>query len=147
MVVANALSGLRRLALDCTRQDTAAWLLEHHPSEEVRLAAARLLRDRWTTLAPGALARCAAKDVSGLVAVECSAPPAGEAAWTWPIVADVGVLVVSTGQSEPTARAPFALVRADGFIRSGTSDRRGAVWEAWAPRGPLRLTLPAVFTD
>jgi cellulose synthase operon protein C len=147
MVIANALSGLRRLALDCPRHDSAAWLLEHHPSEEVRVAAARLLRDRWTTLAPGALARCAAKDVSGLVAVECSAPPAGEGAWTWPSIADVGVLVVSTGESEPTARAPFALVRADGLIRSGTSDRRGAVWEASAPRGPLRLTLPAVFAD
>jgi HEAT repeat protein len=147
MVMANALSGLRRLALDCPTHDSAAWLLEHHPSEEVRMAAARLLRDRWTTVAPGALARCAAKDVSGLVAVECSATAAGEAALAWPIVADVGVLVVATGQREPTARAPFALVHADGFIRSGTSDRRGAVWEASAPRGPLRLTLPAVFTD
>lgn len=147
MVIANALAGLRRLGLACPKQDRAAWLLEHHPSEEVRLAAARLIRDRWSASAPGALARCAAKDVSGLVAVECKAPPIGEAAWTWPVVADVGVLVVLTGQSEPTARAPFALVRADGFIRSGTSDRRGAVWEAWAPRGALRLTLPAVFTD
>jgi hypothetical protein len=63
------------------------------------------------------------------------------------VVVDVAVLVVNTGETTPVARAPFALVRSDGFIRSGTSDRRGAVWEAAAPRGPLRLTLPGVFAE
>jgi HEAT repeat protein len=147
MVLANALAGLRRLALSCPKPEVAAWLLEHHPSDEVRLTAARLLRDRWAAIAPQALARCAAKDVSGLVALECTAPAADETALSWQSVQDVGVLVVPTGATAPTPRAPFALVRADGFIRSGTSDRRGAVWEAAAPRGPLRLTLPAVFAE
>jgi HEAT repeat protein len=147
MVLANALAGLRRLALACPKPELAAWLLEHHPSDEVRRAAARLIRDRWAASVPQALARCAAKDVSGLVALECTALPADDAALSWHSVQDVGVLVVPTGETTPTARAPFALVRADGFIRSGTSDRRGAVWEAAAPRGPLRLTLPAVFAE
>ncbi|HTV26041.1 MAG TPA: HEAT repeat domain-containing protein, partial [Polyangiaceae bacterium] len=146
MVLANALSGVRRLGLTCPKPEVAAWWLEHHPSEEVRLAAARLIRDRWTALAPGALGRCAAKDVSGRVAIECAAPASTEPA-PRDAVADVGVLVVNTGETEPAARAPFALVRADGFIRSGMSDRRGAVWEASAPRGPLRLTLPGVFVE
>jgi hypothetical protein len=147
IVLANALSGLRRLGLSCPQPEVAAWLLEHHPSDEVRLAAARLIRDRWAVSAPQALARCAAKDVSGKVALECSAPAVPEAALSWPNVSDVGVLVVPTGEASPIPRAPFALVRADGSIRCGTSDRRGAVWEASAPRGALRLTLPAVFAE
>lgn len=146
MVLVNTLTGLHRLGLSCPKPDAAAWWLEHHASEEVRLAAARLLRDRWTSLEPAALARCAAKDVSGRVAIECAATanavpaPSGT-------VSDVGVLVVTSGEPSPVPRAPFALVRGDGFIRCGMSDRRGAVWEASAPRGPLRLTLPGVFVE
>jgi cellulose synthase operon protein C len=147
MVLANALSGLRRLGLSCPKPEVAAWLLEHHPSDEVRLAAARLIRDRWSASAPQALSRCAAKDVSGLVAVECTAPAVPATELEWETVPDVGVLVVPIGEASPTPRAPFALVRADGSIRSGTSDRRGAVWEPSVPRGPLRLTLPAVFAE
>jgi HEAT repeat protein len=146
IVLANALAGLRATHLACPAPDAAAWLLEHHASDEVRLAAARLLRDRWTAVAPGALARCAAKDPSGLVAAECSAPAARDAT-PQSTIADVGVLVVPTGETSPAAQVPFALVRADGLIRCGTSDRRGAVWETSAPGGPLRLTLPAVFAD
>lgn len=150
MVLANALAGLRQLSATCARAEAAAWWLEHHPSEEVRLAAARLIRDRWTSLAPGALSRCASRDVSGRVAIECAASPGAEPSDPRPVsgdVADVGVLVVNTGETSPVPRAPFALVRADGFIRSGMSDRRGAVWEASAPRGSLRLTLPGVFVE
>ena len=73
MVLANAMAGLRRLGVSCPKPEAATWWLEHHPSEEVRLEAARLLRDRWTELEPLALSRCAAKDVSGRVATECAA--------------------------------------------------------------------------
>lgn len=145
LVLANTLSGLRWLGIQCPEPEAAAWWLEHHSSEEVRLAAARLLRDRWTTVAPGALSHCAAKDVSGRVALECASPSI-EVAMN-DRVSDVGVLVVNTGETEPAPLSPFALVRADGFIRSGSADRRGAVWEASAPRGPLRLTLPGVFAN
>src|SRR5690606_16439330 len=130
----NALSGLRRLGVVCPEPQAATWWLEHHPSDEVRLAAARLIRDRWTELAPAALRQCASKDVAGRVAAECLSPAAaaGAAALASEAadVADVGVLVADTGDVSPTPRAPFALVRGDGFVRSGTSDRRGAVWEA-----------------
>jgi hypothetical protein len=148
-VQANALAGLRLSAAQCTSLDAPAWLLEHHPSDEVRLAAARLIREQahWAQGATFPLERCAAKDASGSVAAEC--------ARTMPITSkpapddhlEVGVLVVPTGSRAPAARVPFALVRADGYIRSGTSDRRGSISEASTPPGPLRLTVPAVFAD
>jgi HEAT repeat protein len=149
-VQANALTGLRWTDAACPNLETPAWLLEHHPAEEVRLAAARLLRDRprWAEGTPDPLARCAAKDVSGRVASACGSL----AQATWDAESDartvaVAVLIVPPGSTSPASRVPFALVRADGFIRSGVSDRRGAVSEVSAPRGPVRLTLPAAFSD
>jgi HEAT repeat protein len=150
-VLANALAGLRVAGLSCPGPAAATWLLEQHPSDEVRLAAARLIRERWAELAPAELARCAAKDVSGRVAAECAQrvdagaqarAPNGAARIT-----DMTVLVVPTGEASPSPQVAFALVRADGLIRCGTSDRRGALWEPTAPRGELRLTLPAVFAE
>ncbi len=145
----NALTGLRMSAAQCTSSGAPAWLLEHHPSDEVRLAAARLIRDQphWAQGTTGSLERCAAKDASGSVAAECartvpsSSQPAPEE------LLEVGVLIVPTGSHAPAPRVPFALVRADGYIRSGTSDRRGSISEVSTPRGPLRLTVPAVFAD
>jgi len=170
-VLVNALAGLRLAGTACRRAELPAWLLQHHPSDEVRIAAAALIRER-SELTPGAasiLARCVRKDVSGRVAAACNSSqrsslraagasespsepasaarsPASESLALGPTVA-VSVLVVPTGSSIPTARAPFALVRADGLIRSGTSDRRGSVSEAAAPRGALRLAVPAVFAE
>src|SRR5690606_25133414 len=80
MVLVNALSGLRRLGVVCPEPQAATWWLEHHPSDEVRLAAARLIRDRWTELAPAALRQCASKDVAGRVAAECLSPAAAAGA-------------------------------------------------------------------
>lgn len=146
-VRANALAGLRLTHAECPERETPAWLLEHDPSEEVRTAAARLLRDRpyWAEESPLALERCTAKDRSGQVAAECSRPPDQTSEPGDPV--DVAVMVVPIGSSEPAQRAPFSLVRADGLIRAGLTDRRGWVWEPKAPRGALRLTLPSVFAD
>ncbi|HEU4581665.1 MAG TPA: HEAT repeat domain-containing protein [Polyangiaceae bacterium] len=174
-VLVNALAGLRSSATRCPRGDLPGWLLQHHRSDEVRIAAAALVRER-PDLVPDAarlLARCVRKDASGRVAAACheppparrgpgtaaqpgagapgtSAEPGGRAA-AQPRTADspvsVSILVVATGSSDPTPRAPFALVRGDGLIRSGTSDRRGSILEAMAPRGPLRLAVPAVFSE
>lgn len=143
-VLTNALAALRSTGLRCADAAAVDWQLEHHSSEEVRAAAARLIRDRGGPDGARALSRCAAKDVSGSVAIECAAAkvspePGNEAR-------DVAVLVVATGQAEPAPSQPYALVRADGLIRCGTSDRRGGVWEARAPVGVLRLALPAPFT-
>ena len=86
-----------------------------------------------------ALRRCAEQDVDGSVAARCGgAPPA------FPRQHDpVAVYVVPAAEAEPVARAPFALVLADGLMRLGVSDRRGLVFEAEAPRGPVSLEVPA----
>ena len=132
----------------CPNAESAVWLLEHDPSEEVRLAAARLIRDQapWSSQQSTlTLERCAAKDRSGQVAAECAR--AAENVSTALESMEVAVLVVPAGSKEPASRVPFSLVRADGLIRSGSSDRRGWVWEPRAPRGTIRLTIPGVFVD
>ena len=146
-VLANALAALRLTGAGCADMTAPAWLLEHHRSDEVRSAAARLLRDRssWREATPDALERCATKDVSGRVAAECLASP--QSSFEPKDTIEVEVLVVASGAAAPSAGVPFGLLRSDGLIRSGISDRRGAVWEARAPRGALRLTVPVVFSD
>jgi hypothetical protein len=57
----------------------------------------------------------------------------------------VVIFVIPDGQSSPLAAAPFALQRADGLIRAGIADRRGAVFERYAPAGDLSLLLPAAL--
>jgi hypothetical protein len=47
------------------------------------------------------------------------------------------------GSAEPAPRAPFALLRADGLMRLGLTDRRGEVFELDAPRGYVSLAVPA----
>jgi HEAT repeat protein len=150
-VLANALVGLRLTGQECSRVDLLIWALQHHRSDEVRIAAAELIRSRAERFPKAAalLARCVRKDVSGGVAAACSsaAVPRVAAAQPSPAVLGVSVLVVPAGSRAPAPRAPFALVRADGLIRSGSSDRRGSVWESSAPHGPLRLAVPAVFAE
>src|SRR5690606_23022750 len=52
------------------------------------------------------------------------------------------VYVIPAGRDAPVARAPFALVRPDGLIRHGVSDRRGAGLEIDLPPGSLSLGVP-----
>jgi cellulose synthase operon protein C len=148
-VLVNALSGVRLTGARCPEPQVVGWLLQHHPSDEVRMAAARLLREHAVSVqgAAGLLARCTRKDVSGRVAAECQAPASPVRAESGAPVVAVSVLVVPTGSNAPSPRAPFALVLADGSIRSGTCDRRGSVSETNAPRGSLRLAVPAVFSE
>ena len=111
-----------------------------------RAAAARLLVDvpsatRDVDLA--ALTRCADEDASAEVAAACRAKASPRETRTAP----VSVYVVPAGESAPVPRAAFALVRADGFVRLGATDERGAVQEHDAPRGSVRLALPAALAD
>ena len=111
------------------------------PSEIVRQAAAHLLRASRTGRSDKddarALSRCLAEDKSGMVANACRAPAEASDRGS-PVV----VFVVPDGRSSPLPLAPYSLQRADGFIRSGIADRRGAVFEHAAPRGQLRLVVP-----
>jgi hypothetical protein len=138
-VRANALVGLGVLGSRCDRGQAERRLLTQDPSEVVRQAAARLLRGspRASKEDAQSLSRCLAEDKSGMVANACRA--SGEPAErSSPVV----VFVVPDGRSSPMPRAPYSLQRADGFIRSGIADRRGAVFEPAAPRGELRLLVP-----
>jgi HEAT repeat protein len=141
-VRANALVGLGVLGSRCDGGKTERRLLAQDPSEVARQAAARLLRVSNTSEPPDkddarALSRCLAEDKSGMVANACRA-----AAETSDRGSAVVVFVVPDGRSSPLPLAPYSLQRADGFIRSGIADRRGAVFEHAAPRGQLRLVVP-----
>ncbi|WP_437758114.1 HEAT repeat domain-containing protein [Sorangium sp. So ce1389] len=143
-VRANALAGLTVARARC---DGAAPrdLLARDPAEAVRLAAADHLAQGGADPDRRALARCASEDRNATVAARCAspaAPPSG--------AEDVVVFVVpfdagrgGSARDAPVPRAPFALVRADGLMRLGVADRRGELFERGAPRGPLRLTVPA----
>ncbi|MGK3991359.1 HEAT repeat domain-containing protein [Sorangium sp. So ce136] len=143
-VRANALAGLTVARARC---DGAAPrdLLARDPAEAVRLAAADHLAQGGAEPDRRALARCASEDRNATVAARCAspaAPPSG--------AEDVVVFVVpfdagrgDSARDAPVPRAPFALVRADGLMRLGVADRRGELFERGAPRGPLRLAVPA----
>ncbi|WP_437319305.1 HEAT repeat domain-containing protein [Sorangium sp. So ce385] len=146
-VRANALAGLTVARARCDGA-AARDLLARDPAEAVRLAAADHLAQGGADADRRALARCASEDRNASVAGRCAsaaspgAPPAG--------AEDVAVFVVpfdagrgGSPRDAPVPRAPFALVRADGLLRLGVADRRGEVFERGAPRGPLRLAVPA----
>jgi HEAT repeat protein len=139
-VRANALAGLSLLGSRCDGGQAERRALAQDASEVVRQSAARLLRGstpRSSKEDAQALSRCLAEDKSGMVANACRASVETPSRSS-PVV----VFVVPDGRSSPMPRAPYSLQRADGFIRSGIADRRGAVFEAAAPRGELRLLVP-----
>ncbi|WP_438028123.1 HEAT repeat domain-containing protein [Sorangium sp. So ce233] len=146
-VRANALAGLTVARARCDGA-AARDLLARDPAEAVRLAAADHLAQGGADADRRALARCASEDRNATVAVRCAhavpprAPPSG--------AEDVVVFVVpfdagrdGAARDAPAPRAPFALVRADGLMRLGVADRRGELFERGAPRGPIRLAVPA----
>jgi HEAT repeat protein len=141
-VRANALSGLRAANASCPDADAALRLLARDPADAVRLAAASYLAERAPEPASTearALRRCESEDRSPEVAARCAAPAPPPPHGT----DDVTIYVVPDGGSLPMPRAPFALVRPDGYLRLGLADRRGALFEAGVPRGTLRLAVPA----
>ncbi len=140
-VRANAMGALRVVGARCA-QDVEERLLVEDRSDVVRRAAAVLIasvasadtkRDRRL------LDTCAAEDTDSSVAATCANDPPKPGKLTEPVV----VYVVPVGESSPISRAPFALVRADGLMRLGLADRRGAVFESDAPSGEVSLAVPA----
>ncbi len=138
-VRAAALGGLRLAAQRCEHGVERRLLLQD-PFEPVREAAARLLGSlSGDALDKRAIARCVSEDVSSRVAAVCENPLLEPTRAREPVT----VFVVPAGESAPTARAPFALAFADGTLRLGLTDRRGAVYEPAAPHGVLELGVPA----
>jgi cellulose synthase operon protein C len=138
-VRAGALAGLRLGALRCDPV-LERRLLAQDPVEAVRQAAARMIAAaKSEPLDQRALSRCVSEDPSSDVAKVCESPALVSGAASEALT----VFVVPAGESAPVPRAPFALVLADGSVRLGLTDRRGALFEPAAPRGGVSLTVPA----
>ncbi len=140
-VRANALVGASLVGERCDPA-IARRLLLTDASPVVRRAAATLLLR--VPAADGradqvALRRCGEQDGDGAVAAQCASPPPPVPELAEP----VAVYVIPAAEPGPVARAPFALMFADGLLRLGVSDRRGVVFEAAAPRGAVSLEVPA----
>ena len=141
-VRANALAALGVAGARCGDGSPARSLLVRDRATVVRSAAAALLTrvpSKDAAADRRALSQCSASDPEGEVAARCASEKTKEPDGVDP----VSVYVVPVGESEPAARAPFALVLANGLMRLGLTDRRGAVLEAAAPRGQVRLAVPA----
>ena len=136
MLRAVALRALRLTAQRCEGGQEATALIRDR-SEFVRASAAALLRDVPRGKADSLLLRRARdQDPSGAVAAECeltlrSKPVPGHE--------PTSVVILPVGQDVPSEAQAFALLRADGLVRLGVSDRRGQVFEVAAPRGALSL--------
>lgn len=140
-VRANALAGLRVAGARCAAGDELQLLVEDR-SEVVRRAAALLVAavpSKDTVRDRRLLETCAAEDTDSSVAAQCASEPAPIGEASEPVL----VYVVPVGESVPSPRAPFALLRADGLMRLGLTDRRGAVFEHAAPAGEVSLAVPA----
>jgi HEAT repeat protein len=107
-----------------------------------RAAAELLLRASPQAAERRALARCQDSDTHALVADACAAAPRVDVSE----IEATTVLIMPSSGASPIPGAPFALLWADGGLRLGSADRRGAVHEAEAPKGPVEL-LPYAGGD
>ncbi len=138
-VRANALAGLARTGA-CGDGSLERSALESDPAEDVRAAAALALSRNPGAASARALERCARTDPSSPVATRCRAVMAGVALPGRTHAALV--YVVPDGSDVPRPNASYAMVFADGTLRAGTTDRRGAVFEPMAPEGDVALRRP-----
>ncbi|CAN5505436.1 hypothetical protein BH09MYX1_BH09MYX1_46550 [soil metagenome] len=139
---ANALVGLALSGARCGDGSEERRALEDDGSDDVRLAAALAITAATKDDADRhALDACTAHDRVAEVARRCSATyvPTTE---TLPVV----VFVLGDVGIDAVARAPYALLLADGMLRVGLADRRGALFEPAAPRGALSLRRPSTVS-
>jgi HEAT repeat protein len=139
-VRANALAGVALAGARCDGGAAERRALADDPSEEVRTAAARAVEQSPTADDTRALDRCARSDPSGTVAAACRASPARSDRSRALLV-----YVVADGAATPRPGASYALRLADGLLRGGTTDRRGAVFEPAAPEGDVTLGAPTAL--
>ena len=139
----NALAGLTAAKVRCADGAVERALLSDDPNLLVRSAAAASLGRSPSPVDAAALERCAVADRAGSVARRCeratAAPRAPESA---PPPHALEVYVVPDGSGAPRPRAAYALAFADGFVRVGLADRRGALFEPAAPDGLVALEPP-----
>ncbi len=135
-VRANAIAGLALAGARCDDGSAERAVLANDPAEDVRAAAALAIGRKPSVEDARALDRCARNDPSSAVAARCRAraatSPEGK---THPAL----IYVVPDGSDTPTPNTSYALSFADGTLRVGATDRRGAVFEPLAPEGEVRL--------
>jgi HEAT repeat protein len=139
-VRANALAGLALAGARCEDGLRERALLASDPSADVRAAAALLLSRSSSVEDERALLRCVREDPSAAVARSCRGPAAAP-------LRSHGVLVYVLAEeaSSPRPGSAYAVLLADGTLRAGTTDRRGAFFEPAAPEGDVALRKPSAL--
>jgi HEAT repeat protein len=140
-VRANALAGLGLSGARCGDGSTRRTLLAEDPSEDVRAAAASAIARAGAIDDKVALDRCANSDPSGMVATRCNAPALGPSRTHASLV-----YVVPEGAAAPRPNAPYAVLFANGLLRAGLTDRRGAVFDPVAAEGDITLRKPSALS-
>jgi HEAT repeat protein len=139
-VRANALAGLALAGARCGDGSHESNALAEDPSEDVRAAAARALASHPREGDDRALGRCARGDPSGAVSLRCRSPAPAPSR-----TGRVLVYIVPESAVAPVPDAAYAILFADGMIRAGTADRRGAVFDPAAPDGDVSLRTPSAL--
>ncbi len=137
-VRANALAALSVVKRRCSDGRIERKLLAEDTSELVRSSAARVLVAAPLPEDQPVLDRCSMSDRSAEVARRCRPGPAraGAAGRTQAVTVFV---VAESGTRTARPRTPFLLEYADGVLRAGVADRRGAISDPVAPEGELVL--------
>jgi HEAT repeat protein len=139
----NALVGLSLSRVRCGRGDVERDLVAHDPSPAVRRQAALLLQNTGLGADDSkTLDRCSRTESRPEVAEVCQGGP--------PLGTDEApsqrksatVFVYGPKGPLPEVHAPYTLRLGNGLLRVGHTDRRGAVFEAETPPGPLTLESP-----
>jgi HEAT repeat protein len=134
-VRANALAGLAIAGARCEDGAPERRALADDPSDVVRAAAALLVTYKAGPEDMHALDRCVHAELFARSAARClahrPAPPLGKNA--------VLVYVLPLGSATPRPGSSYRLELADGTVRSGVTDRRGALFDPAAPEGLLTL--------
>ncbi len=133
----DALSGLAAAKGRCA-SGAERKLLASDSNEHVRRSAARMIAAASGKDDLAVLDHCVRSDRSGVVSAICRDAEGGVSKPTLP-PRSVEVYIVPSAAQAPEPRAHYTLVLADGFTRSGLADRRGAVYEAFAPAGTIEL--------
>jgi HEAT repeat protein len=140
-VRANALAALALAGARCEGGESERRALAEDGSEEVRAAAALALARTGAPEDVRALERCSRADPSGAVANRCRTRPAAPTRSHAALVFVIG----DATSAAPRPGAPFAMLLADGTLRTGTTDRRGAAFDPVAPEGEVSLRPPSAL--
>lgn len=140
----NALAGLNEVDAVCTDPSIVRKILADDPSDDARAEAATVLGRSSAADDRATLDRCATQDRAGAVAARCrdalspKKAPDPSADRERPVT----VYVASDGSQATRPVAAYALRYARGYVRTGITDRRGAIGDP-AARGPhLELRRP-----